>query len=663
MAVVAALVGGGVAAIPVAQAVAQDDSTNDQEAWRQRLISEFSAALTRGKAPENTCLSLRRNGEELLAVKADKPLIPASLNKITTSAAALAVMGPDATYTTEVVVGAVQLAEVRAGVLTGDVYLVGGGDPVLSTEGYISRLSQPSVYTDAARLADAVMNSLRAAGVTRIEGSIVGDGSWYADTERDYTSHSLAGKSSPVWKKSYVEANLVGPLSGLIINDGYARYGSSRRSHVRASDPPQAAASLFDDLLEARGMVITKRPRSGTAPATSERASLGQIRSPPLSQILNRVLAMSDNTTAEMLLKEIGRRTTGSDRASAAAGAGSVVTAMLGDAAEGVVIVDGSGLSVHNRLTCRALTVLLTRSGADSPLYAGLGVAGKTGTLRNCSPAKSPDGEASANSVMIKSGVLNDSRSLAGATLTASRELLTFAMIANKSLIITWPFCPTLQRQLLTAASQYTYGPSPLSSDTEVSEDQWPLFDDVTGGVHRGSVEALAMAGVTPGCSLDWTRFCPEDPVTRGQLALFLARMMGLESSTEKTEQAQKTYQDVTDTTLASAVSAVTRAGIMPPCSVAPATFCADGPVPRVQLAIFLTRALDLPVSAVVDGSRFGDVDDVATADVAAIEAIATAGITRGCDRDGVRFCPERNVTRAQAATFLARAFKQRPSS
>ncbi len=637
----------GSAAVPARQAVAQEESSGDA-AWRERVVSEFAAALTKGKAPPDTCLSVHRNGEALLSVKAGRPLIPASITKIATSAVALKLMGPDATYTTEVVVGSAELAAVRSGVLTGDVYLVGGGDPVLSTRGYIGRSGQPRTYTDVSRLADTVMASLRAAGITRIEGSIVGDGSWYRDAERDYTAHRLPGESRPVWKRSYVTSNLVGPLSGLMINDGYARYSSSRQGHVRATDPPQAAASLFDDLLEARGMVITKRPRSGLAPAAADRTGLGRIQSPPLSEILSRVLAWSDNTTAEMLLKEIGRRTSGSERAEAAAGAAFVLAGMLGDAAEGVVIVDGSGLSVHNRLTCRAAAVLLAGAGAHSALYAGLGVAGKTGTLRGCTPQAPPAGQGPPNTVMVKSGSLNDSRGLAGATLTASGELVTFAMIANEPLIIARPFCPTLQRQLLTAAAQYTYGPTPPL------QDRPPLFSDVTGGVHRANVEAAAAAGITWRCGRSGMRFCPRAEVSRGHFALMVSRAMGLEPSAEETAGARQAFGDVTSDVFAAGVAGVISAGVMSQCSASPRLFCFDSGVSRAEAAAVLARALKLAPSP--DPPRFSDVDGLA--DAAAIEAIAAAGITSGCNSDGTRFCPERIVTRAQAATLLARAFK-----
>src|SRR5690606_7760656 len=96
------------------------------------------------------------------------------------------------------------------GVVTGDLHLVGGGDPVLATNPYADRFPrQPQLRTDIESLADAVV----AAGVRRVEGSVVGDESRY-DAQR-----YVAG-----WPGRYLDQNVVGPLSALSVNDSFARY-------------------------------------------------------------------------------------------------------------------------------------------------------------------------------------------------------------------------------------------------------------------------------------------------------------------------------------------------------------------------------------------------------------------------------------------------------
>ena len=349
-----------------------DDEPNDNTpAWQRRLANEFSAALRSSEATEDMCMSLYRNDEPVFEHRANTPLLPASLAKLATVTAALSELGADATFTTQVVADASALASVSDGVLRGDLYLIGGGDPVLATPGYINRIADARPYTDVTELADSVMAALDALGIDTIDGAIVGDGSWFADGEQSYTTHYPAGATSetpPIWKQSYLSQNFVGVLSGLIINDGYSPYAVNRLSHTRSADSVQAAASNFDDLLEARGMVIRKRPRSGSAPAANDSTDLGNITSPTVAEMLVRILRYSENTPAEMLLKQIGRLRGDSSRAASAAAATAALAEVLGATADEIVLVDGSGLSVHKPHELRGGSALAAAGGRRFPL-------------------------------------------------------------------------------------------------------------------------------------------------------------------------------------------------------------------------------------------------------------------------------------------------------
>lgn len=182
----------------------------------------------------------------------------------------------------------------------------------------------------------------------KLKGRIIGDESWCSDTDRDYKQVVPEGGIDPLWKQEWVDTNLVSPLSGLLLNDGYSSYKPSagRRANVRAVDPTQHAASSFDDLLEARGTIITGKPRSGVAPDADDLSLLGSIDSPPMSEVLKRVLSRSDNTTAEMIFKETGRRTFDSTRTGAMQGVEEMLQRLLGSLASDVTIVDGSGLYI-----------------------------------------------------------------------------------------------------------------------------------------------------------------------------------------------------------------------------------------------------------------------------------------------------------------------------
>ncbi len=440
-----------------------DEPEDSAPAWQQRLANEFSAALRSSEATEDMCMSLYRNGEPVFEHRVNTPLLPASLAKLATVTAALSELGADATFTTQVVADASALASVSDGVLRGDLYLIGGGDPVLATPGYINRIADARPYTDVTELADSVMEALDALGIDTIDGAIVGDGSWFADGEQSYTTHYPPGATSetpPIWKQSYLSQNFVGVLSGLIINDGYSPYAVSRLSHTRSTDSTQAAASNFDDLLEARGMLIRQRPRSGSAPAAGDSTDLGSITSPTVAEMLVRILRYSENTSAEMLLKQIGRLHGDSSRAASVAAATAALANVLGTTADEIVLVDGSGLSIHNRMSCEAAVRLLLLAGADSRFATSLSIAGRTPTLTSCGPQTPANRNGSTNTVFAKGGQLNDSSAIAGVSTAANGDVLTFAMIANEPLIIRIGSCNSLRQRTLNAIGRYTYGPA-----------------------------------------------------------------------------------------------------------------------------------------------------------------------------------------------------------
>jgi hypothetical protein len=161
------------------------------------------------------------------------------------------------------------------------------------------------------------------------------------------------------------------------------------------------------------------------------------------------------------------------------------------------------------------------------------------------------------------------------------------------------------------------------------------------------NIQWLAKTGITRGCDANQTRFCPDAPVTRGQMAAFLQRALDLPAGTA-------TFRDVgRNHTFNAAIAALADAGITRGCDANQTRFCPDAPVTRGQMAAFLQRALDLPAGT----ATFRDVGRNHTFN-AAIAALADAGITRGCDANQTRFCPDAPVTRGQMAAFLQRALR-----
>ncbi len=173
-------------------------------------------------------------------------------------------------------------------------------------------------------------------------------------------------------------------------------------------------------------------------------------------------------------------------------------------------------------------------------------------------------------------------------------------------------------------------------------------FCDDDDSVFVGDIEWLVAADITSGCNTNGDRYCPDDPVTRGQMAAFLSRALG---DTIPTTAPAIPFTDVEGSAFASDIAWLSATGITRGCG--PETFCPDDPVTRAQLAAFLVRALGYADGLGAD--LFVDDDHSIFADQ--IDALATAGVTRGCDPpENTSFCPEQTVTRAQMAAFLHRA-------
>lgn len=363
-----------------------------------------------GRQPGTTCLTVTAGGRPVYEARPDAPLVPASVVKLVTALAALEVLGPDHTFRTTVVA----TAPPADGVVAGDLWLVGSGDPLLATAAYAARFErQPQLYTPIEPLADAVV----AAGVTAVTGRLVGDDTRY-DRDR-YPDH---------WPERFVAQDQSGPLSALTVNDAWESFPPNHEAREPdespAADPAAHGAAVLRDLLAERGVAVTGAAASGPAPSGA--VELAAVESPPLAEIVGELLRESDNQTGELLLKEIalarGRPPTTDEGAAVAR----QVLDEVGLPAAGAVIEDGSGLGGGNRVTCRLVGALLDRAGFDSAIGRGLAVGGQTGTL-----AKRFTDPAVAGRVVAKTGTLNQVTALAGFVATAPGATLTFAFIAN----------------------------------------------------------------------------------------------------------------------------------------------------------------------------------------------------------------------------------------
>ena len=355
-----------------------------------------------------TCLTVAIDGT-VLYHHGDTPLTPASTEKLATATAALDLLGSDHRYTTRVVASAAPVQ----GTVTGDLTLVGGGDPRLSTSGYRSfrKLGGDRNLTSLDSLADRVVT----AGVKRVTGRVVGDESRYDDL-----------RVVPSWPSRYTSQEQAGPLSALDVDDGYAVTtvdGKPRRQ--RASRPAANAALDFTALLRLKGVTVGGEPDQGVAPPKGK--ELASIDSAPLELIAGDMLDQSDNHTAELITKELG--VTSGGGGTTAAGV-AVIAKWRRDnklAPPGVTAVDGSGLDPTDKETCDNLVDVLDAAGGRSSLVAaGLPVAGVSGTL-----LRRFRGTPAVGRLRAKTGTLGSVAGLAGFVDLPAGGAATFAYLAN----------------------------------------------------------------------------------------------------------------------------------------------------------------------------------------------------------------------------------------
>ncbi len=337
---------------------------------------------------------------------ARETFIPASTLKIFTAVAALTVLEPGQRFTTSVV---------RTGSPgSGDLVLVGGGDPLLRRQA-ASGFSPVDTHAEPAslnELAAATARVLRADGLRRVRLA------YDADL---FTGPAL----SRTWPSSYVTEDVVTPISALWVSEG--RLGPYQRS----TDPARDAAEAFAASLQRAGIDVVGPVEPGSG---EDGRPVAQVDSAPLDQLVMHTLALSDNEAAEVLLRHIALDT---DRPGSFTGG---VTAMrealtgLGVPMAGVDLHDGSGLSRANTVTLPAVLAVLQEAAAGAdPLRAvvtGLPVAAFDGTAA----IRFLKGEARAGRgvVQAKTGTLTGVHGLGGILVNRQGTATTFVALADR---------------------------------------------------------------------------------------------------------------------------------------------------------------------------------------------------------------------------------------
>jgi D-alanyl-D-alanine carboxypeptidase/D-alanyl-D-alanine-endopeptidase (penicillin-binding protein 4) len=358
------------------------------------LTARLANALAVRGNPSSSSAALAvdlQTGGVVFERHADLSLVPASNEKLTVTFAALHELGAAYRFHTEVLARGDQ----EGTVWHGNVFLKGFGDPTLTSRG-LDRLA-----AQIARL-----------GITRISGRILADESWFDDI-----------RTAPGWKPSFFLIECP-PLSALVADR--AVY-----DHHVALSPAVAAAGRFRQLLRKHG-VVAGAVGVGVAPASA--TELANVHSAKLATILEGMDRDSDNFAAEMLLKDLGAEVSGEGSTSAGAAVVRRDLAAAGIPLAGVHVVDGSGLSLLDRVTVRALTAILRAAWLDPdlhlPVWNALPVAGRNGTLED--RMRTPP---AVGVVRAKTGTTDEASALAGYV----GQRYVFAVLQNGSPVAAWP--------------------------------------------------------------------------------------------------------------------------------------------------------------------------------------------------------------------------------
>ena len=434
------------------------------------LPREIEAAMARAKLPQDAISILVLDAQGApgktvprLSHRAHQSLNPASVMKLVTTYAALDLLGPAYTWTTPVYVD----GPVQNGILKGNLYIKGQGDPKLVME----RLW-------------LLLRRVQALGIRHIDGNILLDRSGFTLAETDPGSFdgeplrpynaapdallinfkSIVLSFSPDRSRGLAQVSAEPPLAGVQIpstvplagaecadyraalkadfsdatrirlNGSYAASCGERTWPVAYVDPKSYGARAVEGMWKELGGKLTGQVRDGQVPSHLRPAF--EFASPALSEVVRDINKYSNNVMAQQLLLTLGWRAPASPVASLAPSA--TVEAALGVLQRWwkerlpdtplPMIENGSGLSRTERIQPQALGQLL-QTAYQSPVMpeflASLPIVGIDGTLRR-SKAKSALGAAH-----LKTGSLRDVAAIAGYVLGNSGRRYVLVAIAN----------------------------------------------------------------------------------------------------------------------------------------------------------------------------------------------------------------------------------------
>ena len=437
----------------------------------QKEIDKLNADTVLAHGDWGFCVMTADSGKLIALHNMQKSLIPASTLKILTTGAALGLLGPHYKYETKLEYDGV--FDSLSGVLKGNLYIHGSGDPTFNSE----RFNRD----DTISLFQSLPFRLRKKGIKKIEGNIIGDASCFSDnpipdgwTWSDIGQYYGAGTCGLTYSDNsvslYFDSNkgdscilthTIPVLENVIYRSDVtsdskkdealvygAPFGNTYYVHgsipaakkdfeVKASNPDpayQCAKDFYDEVIT-NGISISGKPTTVrrmqivNEKISVKRKVLSIIYSPKLSAIVEQTNIHSDNTYAEQLLRTLGFLK--GDGGTTEAGIDVVKNywKSLGVKLDGLYMTDGCGLSRSNGITTLIQASILQKISNQkwySSFLNSLPVAGKSGSMTSLCK-----GTLAENNLQAKTGYINRARGYVGYVKTKSGKLLCFSLLAN----------------------------------------------------------------------------------------------------------------------------------------------------------------------------------------------------------------------------------------
>ncbi|MFN4305694.1 D-alanyl-D-alanine carboxypeptidase/D-alanyl-D-alanine-endopeptidase [Sulfurihydrogenibium azorense] len=379
------------------------------------------------------------------ALKDKQPFIPASNQKILTTASAIINLTPDYRFKTQILTDGF----VKDGVLKGNLYLKGGADPSLS-------------YEDLKSFADY----LKQIGILKIEGDIIGDNSFFLEEgrghgwpEKDFEycftapfsalslnenclRLELISDKKRVSVKMYPDNEYYEIVNNLAISKKYSDYKvkvegrkiyltgyikslSKAEVSIPVENPSLHTTSAFYKMMKESGIKITGKYHLGKTPPNAN--PVITHKSQPLKEIIKKANKDSNNFYAEQIFRTLGKEILGKGDTETSATVVINTLKKVGIDVSNIRIYDGSGLSKFNQLTPESIAKILSYM-YNTPyffdFYQSLAVAGTDGTLKH--RFKDVKGK-----IYAKTGYIKGVKNLSGYILSDNGEVYVFSILVN----------------------------------------------------------------------------------------------------------------------------------------------------------------------------------------------------------------------------------------